>query len=186
MRYAVFGRTPCGLCPQGRKKIAVFFIQTRRKNMKKGFTLIELLVVVLIIGILSAIALPQYTTAVEKARSSEAITLMGTLRYAAERYRLQTGDFPGADLSSLDIELPNVTCTGTTCTSSTKNFKISGSGTDTYTIKAQRIGSDGKDGNYYLQTVVKSDGSATRSCTGSDTDGTKICNAISSGKPTDF
>ena len=91
--------------------------------MKKGFTLIELLVVVLIIGILSAIALPQYTTAVEKARAAEAVTMMGTLRYAGERYRLQTNSWPNADLSVLDIEVADQD--SSTAGTQTKNFTIS-------------------------------------------------------------
>ena len=59
--------------------------------MKKGFTLIELLVVVLIIGILSSVALPQYTKAVEKARASEAMQILKSLRDAQSLCQLERG-----------------------------------------------------------------------------------------------
>ena len=61
------------------------------KNNKKAFTLIELLVVVLIIGILSAVALPQYTFAVEKARFAEAEQTVGSLQKAIDIWLLENG-----------------------------------------------------------------------------------------------
>ncbi len=66
--------------------------------MKKGFTLIELLVVVLIIGILSAIALPQYTKAVEKARATEAVQNISALQKAIDVYVLENG-YPSSGIT---------------------------------------------------------------------------------------
>ena len=54
--------------------------------MKKGFTLIEMLVVVLIIGVLAAIAVPQYEASIEKSRVAEALVMMKSISDAEQRY----------------------------------------------------------------------------------------------------
>ena len=71
----------------------------KRSTKTRGFTLIELLVVVLIIGILSAVALPQYTKAVEKARAAEAVLMVRDLSQAADAYLLASGYSDEADIS---------------------------------------------------------------------------------------
>ena len=88
----------------------------KNNGCKKGFTLIELLVVVLIIGILAAIALPQYEKAVEKSRAAEMITFVGNAKKATEAWLLQNGGFPSDTAMLLTQGLLDVDlASGLTC-----------------------------------------------------------------------
>lgn len=75
------------------------------KHNKAAFTLIELLVVVLIIGILTAVALPQYQKAVNKTKITRALFILRAIDTAQHVYYLANG-VPATDFADLDIELP--------------------------------------------------------------------------------
>ena len=72
---------------------------------KQAFTLIELLVVVLIIGILAAVALPQYQKAVEKSKAVEGLSLLRVLRDAQESYYLANGSY-ATKFDELSVDFP--------------------------------------------------------------------------------
>ncbi len=91
------------------QKIISRFKDPARRNFS-GFTLVELLVVVLIIGILVAVALPQYEKSVEKSRAAEAVVFFRTIAEAEKRYYMATGEYTD-DISALDISFPGSTVT---------------------------------------------------------------------------
>ena len=74
-------------------------------QQKQAFTLIELLVVVLIIGILAAVAVPQYQKAVTKSRYATLKNLVHTIAEAQEVYYLANGQYAD-DFAKLDVSMP--------------------------------------------------------------------------------
>lgn len=149
-------------------------------NLHSGFTLIELLVVVLIIGILSSIALPQYTKAVEKARAAEAFSLMGSVRQALDAYMLSgQADVELCTTNSpLDIELPGISEDSTEC--ETKNFRYDGDcSTASCRFRANRMAGDVR---HYSLFQEKTSASApwTFHCNVYTDAGWAVCNGLTS------
>jgi general secretion pathway protein G len=80
-----------------------------RSSRRKGFTLVEILIVVIILGILAAIVIPQFTNASQNARESSLQSTLQTLRSQIQLYKLQHGD-----------QIPNLVTDWTPLTASTQ------------------------------------------------------------------
>jgi len=66
-----------------------------KRKVSSGFTLVELLIVVIILAILAAIIIPQFTSATQDAQQSAYDTNIANIRSAIDLYRQQHGEYPG-------------------------------------------------------------------------------------------
>mgnify|MGYP002852504811 CR=1 FL=1 len=144
--------------------------------MKKGFTLIELLVVVLVIGILAAVALPQYQKAVEKSRLAEAVTALENIMEAEHLHYVEHGYF-GPDFKELLISMPNLGNGTTVDTFDTPSYVI--------TLKdegsrAQATRKGGPADGQMLTFIIDETGNITKYCNDSET-GLKLCASVRQG-----
>ncbi|NOH82887.1 pilin [Vibrio genomosp. F6] len=71
-----------------------------KKKIQKGFTLIELMIVVAVIGVLSAIALPQYQKYVAKSEVASVLATLTGAKTNVEAATVETGQFPAAGQES--------------------------------------------------------------------------------------
>jgi type II secretion system protein G len=73
------------------------------RKVRKAFTLVEILIVVVILGILAAIVVPQFTSATEEARSGNLESQVKTIDSALELFRARTGGYPNGGVIGDDV-----------------------------------------------------------------------------------
>lgn len=89
-----------------------FRFNLKRRKILRAFTLVELIIVVIIIGILASVSIPQYNKVMERSRIVEASNMLGSLRGAQLRYKLETTNYATA-LTSIDVDMPDYDNDGT-------------------------------------------------------------------------
>jgi len=129
--------------------------------MKRGFTLIEIIVVIIIVGILAAVGLSQYSATVEKSRLAEAKVRIGAMRQLAYQYYLENGSLTGVQNADVGVDS---TCASTGFYS----YAIGDYGTNA-NLTATRCTSGGKTPNasrlyYYYMTYYPGTGQSDWRC----------------------
>ena len=117
-----------------------------------GFTLIELVVVVLIVGIISAISIPQYFKVVERGKVTEAIELLDAARASQERYRSKYGTYCTTTITScggFDMSVPTMKYFNT------PTFFSAGAGAPSWKTTLTRNSAIGAYGSYILTFDVE-------------------------------
>jgi prepilin-type N-terminal cleavage/methylation domain-containing protein len=137
------------------------FPKNNLSEKEHGFTLIELIVVIIIVGILAALGLTQYSTIVEKSRLVEAKVRIGTMRQLVYQYYLENGSLAGIQDADVGVDY--------TCTSSSFYAYYKVANPTNATLGADRCPSGGRSPNpsrryvYYL-SFVPGTGQSTWHC----------------------
>lgn len=155
----------------------------KKIRCKKGFTLIELLTVVLIIGVLTGIALPNYTRSIERSRATEAMALIKTINDAVYAFAAQRDRCP-AKFSELVVEIPGTKASDAKITSKNFSYEINAArnivpGTSCKGALASRI--NGGDYNYKIWnpfTVGGGAGSHSLACYATTAKSIAICKSL--------
>lgn len=117
-----------------------------------GMTLIELMIVIAIIGIIAAIAYPNFVDYVQKGRRADAMAELLSLQMAQEEYRLRNANY------ATIVEL------GFTSSSEFYNFSVSDIGAETYTLTATAKGAQTADTDCTTMSINHNDQKTPAQC----------------------
>ncbi|EGQ9418015.1 pilin [Vibrio cholerae] len=135
-----------------------------KNKQQQGFTLIELMIVVAVIGVLAAIAVPQYQKYVAKSEAASALATLTGLKTNAEAYTVETGSFP-TDAQKAQLGTPS-SAMGTIAYANTSSSGAAG--TITFTFSGT-VSPDLKPSGTASEIRLSRDGSGTWTCTSKST-----------------